>query len=201
MIDVVYFFGDSFVAGFGDPTGHGWIGRVQESAPPEMRFTAVNRGVPGATSIQCVRDWQDAAERLLADDVSGSGVVFSFGTNDVISVMPPGQTCEALGEALSLAAAIGMPALVVGPPPIGDMPREERLLASLAGDLALICATHGAFYVDAHDELLASPVWMSEIACGDGSHPQADGYETLAKLVIDAGFFDWLAGRDPATVG
>ncbi len=196
MIEVVYFFGDSFVAGFGDPAGHGWIGRVQESAPAELRFTAVNRGVPGATSAQSVRDWQDAAERLMADDTSGAGVVFSFGTNDVIEGMPPGQTCETLSEALALAAAIGMPALVVGPPPILGMPREQRLLAALAGELALIRAMHGAVYVDAHDELLASPVWTSEIADGDGSHPQTEGYATLANLVIEAGFFNWLAGRD-----
>lgn len=188
----VYFFGDSFVAGFGDPTALGWVGRVQAAAPTGSEFVAVNRGVPGATSVEAVRDWQDAAERLLIEDVENSGVVFSFGTNDVIQGMPPGQTCETLGNALAIAAGLGMPALVVGPPPIGDLPDAERRLATLSGDLALICAINGVPYIETHDVLTGDSTWRAEASAGDGSHPQDGGYAELAKLVIEDGFFDWL---------
>ncbi|MBI5309913.1 MAG: hypothetical protein HZB14_02610 [Actinobacteria bacterium] len=194
MSAAVYFFGDSFVAGFGDPTAQGWVGRVQAVAPPGLEFVAVNRGVPGATSVEALRDWQDAAERLMLEDVERSGVVFSFGTNDVIQGMPPGQTCETLGNALAIAAGVGMPALVVGPPPIGDLPDAERRLATLSGDLALICAVNGIPYIETHDVLTADTAWRAEAAIGDGSHPQSGGYEELANLVIEDGFFDWLAG-------
>lgn len=188
----VYFFGDSFVAGFGDPAGVGWVGRVQAAAPEELKFVAVNRGVPGATSVEAVRDWQDAAERLLADDIAGSGVVFSFGTNDVIQGMPPGQTSDALGTALAIAGGIGMPALVVGPPPIGDLPDHDRVLSTLSGDLALICAINGAQFIETHDVLSGDTAWRREAASGDGSHPGEGGYAELAELVIEDGFFDWL---------
>lgn len=192
MIEVVYFFGDSFVAGFGDPTGHGWIGRVQVEAPDGLGFAAVNRGVPGATSADALRNWQDAAERLLAEDATDAGVVFSFGTNDVITGMPPGQSAETLAYALTLASSIGMPAFVVGPPPIGDLPEADRRLSVLSHDMGLMCAMHATPFVDVHDDLLASSVWMSEISVGDGSHPQKEGYGALAELVVDGGFFDWL---------
>lgn len=194
MSAAVYFFGDSFVAGFGDPTAQGWVGRVQAAAPAGLEFVAVNRGVPGATSIEVVRDWQDAAERLLIEDVEQSGVVFSFGTNDVIQGMPPGQTCELLGNALAIAAGAGMPALVVGPPPIGDLPDHDRVLATLSGDMALICAINGVPYIESHDVLSGETAWRREASAGDGSHPREDGYEELARLVIEDGFFDWLRG-------
>lgn len=192
MSAAVYFFGDSFVAGFGDPAAQGWVGRVQTAAPAGLEFVAVNRGVPGATSVEAVRDWQDAAERLLTEDVEHTGVVFSFGTNDVVQGMPPGQTAEALGSALAIAAGVGMPALVVGPPPVGDLPEADRRLATLSGDLALICAINGVPYIETHDALSGDTAWRREAAGGDGSHPRSEGYAVLAALVIDDGFFEWL---------
>lgn len=199
MSAAVYFFGDSFVAGFGDPTAQGWVGRVQAAAPAGSEFVAVNRGVPGATSVEAVRDWQDAAERLLIEDVEHSGVVFSFGTNDVIQGMPPGQTCATLGNALAIAAGVGMPSLVVGPPPIGDLPEAERRLATLSGDLALICAVNGVRYIETHDVLTADTAWRAEATSGDGSHPGEAGYAELAELVIEDGFFEWLADVAPGS--
>lgn len=190
MSAAVYFFGDSFVAGFGDPSGLGWVGRVQAAAPAGQEFVAVNRGVPGATSVEAVRDWRGAAERLMLEDVEGSGVVFSFGTNDVIQGMPSGQTCETLGEALAIAAGLGLPALVVGPPPIGDLPDHDKLLSTLSGDLALICAINGAQFIETHDVLSGDTAWRREAAGGDGSHPGEGGYAELARLVIEDGFFD-----------
>lgn len=190
---VVYFFGDSFVAGFGDPSGLGWVGRAQQLAPAALRFAAVNRGVPGATCMDVARTWHDAAERLMAEGATDdAGAMFSFGTNDVIAGLPPVQTSDTLGECLALAGSIGMPAFVVGPPPIGDMPEAERRLGALSGDLALVCAMHGVAYVEVHDELVGDRDWQSEIAAGDGSHPREAGYARLAELVVEGGFFAWL---------
>jgi lysophospholipase L1-like esterase len=49
-------------------------------------------------------------------------------------------------------------------------------------------------FVSVVDPLLASQVWMREVAADDGAHPAADGYEALAQLVIAAGWADWLRG-------
>jgi acyl-CoA thioesterase I len=42
------------------------------------------------------------------------------------------------------------------------------------------------------DALLADPVWMHEVAIGDGAHPGADGYGHLADLVLPI-WRTWLA--------
>jgi hypothetical protein len=52
----------------------------------------------------------------------------------------------------------------------------------------------GAVFVSVMEPLLASRVWMKEVAAGDGAHPAADGYETLAQLVIAGGWVGWLEG-------
>lgn len=52
----------------------------------------------------------------------------------------------------------------------------------------------GVSFVSVVEPLLASRVWMEEVASGDGAHPAADGYEVLAQLVIVAGWADWLRG-------
>lgn len=186
----VYFFGDSFVAGFGDPTGHGWVGRVQAAA--DLRFAAVNRGVPGATSIEIVRSWRAAADRLLADDVTNAAVVFSFGTNDVIAGIDADASLGALADSLDLARTAGMPAFVVGPPPVGDLPEADRRLAALSNRFEELCTQHDVPFVETHTALQAAAAWQRETRGGDGSHPQADGYRELANLVIASGFLSWL---------
>src|SRR5262245_55049247 len=81
----VHFFGDSFVAGFGDPSGLGWVGRVSAHAVEERTpFRAVNHGVPGATSRECVARWLRATDDPRNAQLPDTKVVFSFGTNDVI---------------------------------------------------------------------------------------------------------------------
>lgn len=47
-------------------------------------------------------------------------------------------------------------------------------------------------FVSVVERLLASPVWMEQIADGDGAHPGAEGYDALADLVLAGGWLDWL---------
>ena len=42
MTTTVHFYGDSYVAGFGDPTGLGWVGRVAQAHEQGTPFRAVN---------------------------------------------------------------------------------------------------------------------------------------------------------------
>jgi len=77
----VLFFGDSFVAGVGDPTGLGWVGRVvAASHAAGAAMTAYNLGVRGETSVEVAVRWRaESRPRMVAD--AGYGVVFSFGVN------------------------------------------------------------------------------------------------------------------------
>jgi acyl-CoA thioesterase-1 len=192
----VLFFGDSLVAGTGDSSGLGWVGRVvAASFAAGVPVTAYNLGVRAETSVQVASRWrQETGPRLLpAADIR---IVLSFGAND--TTIEGGQervdsetSRVALQTILDRAAMIGLPVLVVGAAPVDEAEQNGRIHAlSLAfGD---ICAERGLPFVSVIDSLLANRLWMKEVAAGDGAHPGADGYDALARRVLEGGWLDWL---------
>jgi acyl-CoA thioesterase I len=131
------FFGDSLVAGAGDPTGAGWVGRVVAGAfTSGLALTAYNLGVRGETSEQVASRWRaEALPRLLPG--ADCRIVLSFGTNDT-SVehdrvrVKADRSLAALATILEEAATIGLPSLVVGPAPV-DEPGHNGRIRSLSG--------------------------------------------------------------------
>jgi lysophospholipase L1-like esterase len=194
----VLFFGDSFVAGVGDPTGLGWVGRVvAASFAAGLPLTAYNLGVRRDTSLDVAARWlAEAGARMRAQ--AGYGVVVGFGVNDTTAEdgrvrVEPGLAVDALGRVLDGAAQHGLRAFVVGPAPAGEAAQDARVRA-LSAAFAPVAAQHGAPYVDVAEALCASAAWTAEAAAGDGAHPGAGGYEELARLVLAGGWLDWLGG-------
>lgn len=194
----VLFFGDSHVAGVGDPEGKGWVGRVvAESFRLGHPLTAYNLGVRGETSEQVAARWHAEALPRLTPAAEGR-IVLSFGVNDTTVEdgairVPHERSCAALTTILTGAVDAGLPVLMVGPSPVDDTAQNERI-QSLSAAFEEICRRSGAMFVSVVDPLLVSQVWMREVAAGDGAHPAADGYEAMAQLVIAAGWADWLRG-------
>ena len=191
----MFFIGDSFVAGVGDPQHRGWVGRLAERAHRiGAPITAYNLGVRRDTSDDILRRW--------ADEVAvrrGAGaqerLVVSFGVNDTTDDgrsrrVAPESSVANLHTLLADAAAAGLPALMVGPPPVAD-PVQNRRIAALDAQFAAICAETGAPYVTVFAPLRDAPVWMDEVAAGDGAHPAAAGYDLLTDLVEPA-WQEWL---------
>ena len=55
----IVFIGDSFVAGYGDPKGHGWVSRVVgRTHHPDLDLTAYNIGVRGDSSADVLARWR-----------------------------------------------------------------------------------------------------------------------------------------------
>jgi lysophospholipase L1-like esterase len=188
----VLFFGDSMVAGTGDPTGLGWVGRVVAAAfDGGVPLTAYLLGVRGQTSVQIAARWRsEAAPRL--DPDCDCRVVFAFGTNDSgTAALTPERSVRTLETVLDEAAELGLLAFVVGPAPVGEEARDDTI-AALSAAFASVAASRGVPFVSVIEELRASPVWTQEAAAGDGAHPAAGGYELLAQLVLAGGFIDWL---------
>ncbi|MBD7950744.1 G-D-S-L family lipolytic protein [Oerskovia sp. Sa4CUA1] len=190
------FVGDSFVAGTGDPTALGWVGRVTAVAIARgHRLTAYNLGVRGDTS-------QDVGDRLAREVAprlpSGacSGVVLSFGVNDTVLVngrvrVTSAATVEALDRSYQAAGAAEV--LLVGPPAVGDDAQNQRLL-STSEALREAAGRRGAPFVDTFSGTVQSEVWRREVRDGDGYHPGAAGYEVLAGIVVGP-FLAWLDQR------
>jgi len=193
----VLFFGDSHTVGVGDPSGLGWVGRVVAATHAEgIPLVAYNLGVRGETSEDVLRRWQgEAAPR--ASDLETKGV-FAVGANDTseeeASRVELTDSVGALVAMLRQADEAGLPALVVGPAPVGDEQQVERI-ASLSSRFAEACEQVGVPFVEVTATLRGSGTWREEIAASDEAHPGAAGYEVLAHTVLKSGWLDWVGGE------
>ncbi len=191
------FFGDSHTVGAGDPEALGWAGRVAGAAGAAgIPVTSYNLGVRGQTSVEVAARLRAEAAPRLPDDGSDSRAVFAFGVNDVAlrdgrPRCSRGESLEALASALDGAAELGMRPLVIGPAAIDDEDANERIVA-LSAAFAGLCDQRGVLFVPLVEGLLRSHRWRQEVAAGDGAHPGAYGYMEIARLVLAAGWLDWL---------
>ena len=192
----VLFFGDSHVAGVGDPAGLDWVGRVvAASFGAGIPLTAYNLGVRGETSVQVAARWRQETRARLSSGAD-TRIVVSFGANDTttedgVQRVEAERSCDALGEILERAEAIGLPALVVGPAPVDDA-EQNRRVRGLSASFAEICASRGVPFIAVIEPLLDCCVWTAQVASGDGAHPEAAGYQALAELVLTGGWREWL---------
>ncbi len=61
---------------------------------------------------------------------------------------------------------------------------EQRdRIGTLTQEFGILCQDLQIPFLDVFTPLLNSPIWMQEVAQGDGSHPQAVGYEVLARQI------------------
>jgi len=114
------FVGSSMTAGYGDPKGLGWVGRVvARTQHPDLDLTAYNLGVRGNTSgdvvarwgAECHPRWKGRTERRL---------VLNVGTNDVITGMTMARSRLNLANVLDEATNAGIGVFVVGLTPTLD---------------------------------------------------------------------------------
>jgi acyl-CoA thioesterase-1 len=129
-------------------------------------------------------------------------IVMSFGANDTTIEgnqrrVEADRCCGALASILDRAETIGLPVLLLGPAPVADAEQNERI-QSLSCSFAGVCAEHSTPFVSVVEPLLASPVWMEQVAAGDGAHPGAAGYDALADQVLNSGWLKWLCAPSGA---
>ncbi|MGW4364781.1 GDSL-type esterase/lipase family protein [Nocardia takedensis] len=187
--------GDSYVAGVGDPEFQGWVGRLAVDSV-EFAPTLYNLGVRRQTSVDIGARWLGECEQRLPAGCDGR-VVLSFGVNDATVLggrerVRPDVSAAMLAMMLERAAEYEWSVLVVSPPPVADPEHADRV-AALDDRFAEVCADARVRYVRVHRALRESPVWMREVAAGDGAHPGAAGYGLMATLVAPH-WRDWLAG-------
>jgi lysophospholipase L1-like esterase len=175
----IHFYGDSYIAGFGDPRELGWVGRIATRCP-ELEF--VNHGVPGETSLDAVTrfDNTDFDER---DRV----VVFSFGSNDVILNVSQDQSVLAFERAIERCRRHDLNVLLVLPPAIHGLPAVDPTLEALSQTLGTVASANSIAVFSARALLDREGAWYYEAAHGDGAHPGAEGYAELAHRLIDDG--------------
>ena len=193
----ILFFGDSYVAGVGDPTGLGWTGRVTAASyAAGLALTPYNLGVRGHTSADVAARFEAETQARTGNPAASYGVVIAFGANDMTEVdrrlrVAPGVAVRTLDGLIDRVEASGHRGFVVGPPPVGDREQDERI-AELSNQLAHVVTHRGLPFVETAQRLLAHDGWRDEAAANDGSHPGAGGYAALADLVLTGGWIAWL---------
>lgn len=182
----VCFIGDSFVAGIGDPDGLGWAGRVARALhTPAHHVTAYALGVRRQTSVDIAKRWKrEASVRFRGRQ--RPVLIFSFGVNDSMK-RGAGQRVaveRSRDQArLILQAAKQMaPTLFVGPPPVVDADHTART-AYLSAEYRDLCEMLDVPFLETCAVLRTDPIWMADQA--DGAHPAAEGYNALARLVLN----------------
>jgi acyl-CoA thioesterase I len=187
------FIGASMTAGYGDPKGLGWVGRVvARTQHPDLDLTAYNLGVRGNTSGDVVARWGAESHPRW----KGRGerrLVVSVGAGDITSGMTMARSRLNLANVLDEATNSGISAFVVGLAPTLD-PELNRRIEALAEAQADVCSRRGVTYVDCFRPLVSHDQWMADLAASpDRAHPGQAGYGLVAWLVLHNGWNDWLA--------
>ena len=188
----IVFIGASMTAGYGDPKGLGWVGRVvARTQHPDLDLTAYNLGVRGNTSGDVVARWGAEAHPRW----KGRGerrLVVSVGASDVTSGMTMARSRLNLANVLDDATSSGIGVFVVGLTPTLD-PELNRRIEALAEAQADVCARRSISYVDCFRPLVSHDQWMADLAASpDRAHPGQAGYGLVAWLVLHNGWNDWL---------
>ncbi|HET8988548.1 MAG TPA: GDSL-type esterase/lipase family protein [Humibacillus sp.] len=187
------FIGASMTAGYGDPKGLGWVGRVvARTQHPDLDLTAYNLGVRGNTSGDVVARWGAESHPRW----KGRGerrLVVSVGAGDITSGMTMARSRLNLANVLDEATNSGIGVFVVGLTPTLD-PELNRKIEALAEAQADVCSRRGITYVDCFRPLVSHDQWMADLAASpDRAHPGQAGYGLVAWLVLHNGWNDWLA--------
>lgn len=190
----ICFLGDSFVSGAFDGECLGWAGRICAAARARGHdVSPYNLGIRGESSAQLAARWHNEAS-LRHTALQEVRLVFEFGMNDVreINGKPQLEESQSLAAARSLLAKASQwkPALMVGPPPVNDEPRNARV-KSVSAKFAELCRELGVPYFDSYSALRETGVWLRDIIEVDGTHPSALGYAEWARLIGN-----WPAWRD-----
>lgn len=190
----VCFVGDSFVAGHGDTSALGWVGRVSAAAlTAGLPLTAYNLGVRRDTSV-LIRDRirREAGPRLAP--ANDPRVILSFGVNDTTieggaQRVDPHESVLAFRQ--SVRAVAPAEVAFVTAPAVDDDAQNERI-HDLNQLLLAEAAACGVLAVDTFAATSEDEVWRREVRDGDRFHPDSAGYERLAGLVT-APLLDWLS--------
>ncbi|MGM7697514.1 GDSL-type esterase/lipase family protein [Microbacterium sp. A84] len=193
------FFGDSFVAGVGDSSGLGWVGRVTAAARSAgRRLTSYNLGVRRETSVQVASRIRSEGPPRWAD-AEDTRLVVSFGVNDTSDVggHPRVSVEDGLRSVRSAAQCISSERiLLIGPPAVAD-DRQNALIEIRDGAFRVEAENLGIRFVSTFRMTMDDRMWRHQVAVGDGFHPDAGGYELLAS-VIEPVLLEWLA---PLSIG
>lgn len=167
--------GDSLSAGYGVPTGQGWVTllqqRLDETQPAD--WNVINASISGETTDGGLRRLPDLLERHQPDIV-----IIELGGNDGLRGFPPSVITDNLTQIIELSRQAGARVLLAGiqmPPNYG--PRYTQAFAEIYPTLARSLSTSLVPFI------LAGIYDQPELMQGDAMHPNASAQPRLLDNV------------------
>lgn len=187
----IAFIGDSFVNGAGDSSFLGWVGRVcqvTQKMNSNIELTAYNLGIRRETSVNILERFEYEIDARLKDG-DKLIIVFSFGVNDCVLIdgkqrVSYEQSNQNLKLILNKANEKSNDIVFVMPPPIADN-KMNQSIQKLISLYAQTCDELNIGYINLFDELSQNDIWTNETKQNDGAHPQVNGYELFANLILE----------------
>ena len=175
--------GDSYTLGQGDDTGLGWPGRVFAAARAAGHIlTFYNLGVRGDTGSQiAARAKAESDARFRNGD--RKAVIISFGANDLTQSRLLEESLEAFEALLDWAKAEGHAVFVILPPVYLESTRAV-MAAAMSAAMANICEQSQVPFLDVRSVGVNWALWWTQARAGDGTHPGAEAYASLAAAFI-----------------
>ncbi len=186
-------FGDSITAGFGDPKGIGYPGRLESllSAAQGVQVTVVNEGLFGETTAEGLSRLGSVLQP------GATAILLMEGTNDIgarVSVDTIVQNLDTMADRAEAAGITAVHATVIPRLPGAEADTNDVFTASLGAGIRELAWEKSRELADPFEVfffLTPDALTMDYLGGGDKLHPNSAGYDLLAQT-----FFDLLTGVD-----
>jgi lysophospholipase L1-like esterase len=182
-------FGDSITEGFGDALGQGYPPRLQKLLTDRgQNALVINRGLSGETTAGGL----SRINQVLASAVTGDVLLLMEGTNDINARLSPETIIFNLDQIAQRAASVGVTtvhATVIPRLPAANTDGGNVETGILAGLIREEAFAKGRKLADPFEVFLHETpnVFTQDYLGGeDKLHPNAKGYDRLARVFADA---------------
>ena len=194
--------GDELITPMGDPRGLGWVGRVLARSEFPSPPTVLTLAVPGETTSQLAARWEDEVVYRFAPD-EPCALIIAVGCSDIPAGISTPRSRLNLANITDRASTLGIPSMVVGPPPLAGV--QSSAVKELSLSCQQVCERRDIPFVDTYTPLVAHDQWFEDMASSSvrsargASMPGQSGFALMAWLVLHQGWFEW-TGATPADV-
>lgn len=188
--------GDAIVSASGDSKGMGWVGRVAARTPSESpRIDIYSLPAPDETSAMLTERWANEVQRRFSADTENR-LVIALSNADPAAGISISRSRLNIANILDECRRSGIETFLVGPTPhrVQSFNNDIEHLTSGYEDVA---SRRGIPFVDCFRPLVEHEGWRTEIENSDHGLPGQLGHGLIAWLVLNRGWYEWLAIDEP----